>query len=684
MNNFYYSSDYDLFKKALRTTKNEPVVINILSDDSSLREDGSADASSTVVRKQMSSKFQASPFDKFFGPKKKRTDPLDMKDFSSWKNKNFRESEKRIDKEASEGETKRFSFADYLNSKAKTERYNDDDKVKSELQKPIDQLSSDEETYKKFSLDSYLNKLEQERKARKDFMESEDLIDIDMSQNVMDDLGNQDENFTGASDVDVEDFAYSGDVAGERFAFEREELDSVRARLDKMEREANNIKDKPTTKVISTEEINEIKGKTDDDDDEFNLDKLGIEDDIERVNSKINSLNQVLQTTGDGETETPKVEHKRFMEINKNFDENAEESAKDAEEKNESDLSEQAVEGVDGQETEESQEGVVEPELIDDATNNDDVDEQSEDAESVVDELEIPEEYDEENLDEENSDEEKSTIKKTDYLTRSDFKDFTEEIVNKFSELYRGTAMAGRQSMEQGDGYMQGLDEEYPQQPYGADGYTGQNDLQAQINELIEQSKKSDMEVAEKLRLAELEKERVQREYEEKLQALQTSMEQRDEEAKQQAYIEKLKNDIKFKKSENSFLQREEEIREHEKLSSQKQFAGERLKTELKNSLSVSNLEMDKKLLESVAKLHASRGIEIDTEIKEEPVKVEESAHEVEEKEVSEQTRTPRQRARNRSTRTTRRRTSTVSSRMRTRTPRRKIDSDIIGGINFD
>ena len=30
------------------------------------------------------------------------------------------------------------------------------------------------------------------------------------------------------------------------------------------------------------------------------------------------------------------------------------------------------------------------------------------------------------------------------------------------------------------------------------------------------------------------------------------------------------------------------------------------------------------------------------------------------------------------------RRTSTVRSRMRTRTPRRKIDSDIIGGINFD
>ena len=91
MNNFFYSSsDYDLFKKALRTTKNEPVIINILSDDSSLNEAGEDAVAVNTQRKQMSSKFQASPFDKFFGPRKKRTDPLDMKDFSSWKNKNYR------------------------------------------------------------------------------------------------------------------------------------------------------------------------------------------------------------------------------------------------------------------------------------------------------------------------------------------------------------------------------------------------------------------------------------------------------------------------------------------------------------------------------------------------------------------------------------------------------------------
>ena len=82
----------------MRSTKNEPVVINIFSNDSSLIEETvDKDTASNMQRKQMSSKFQASPFDKFFGPRKKRTDPLDMKDFSSWKNKNYRESEKQID-----------------------------------------------------------------------------------------------------------------------------------------------------------------------------------------------------------------------------------------------------------------------------------------------------------------------------------------------------------------------------------------------------------------------------------------------------------------------------------------------------------------------------------------------------------------------------------------------------------
>lgn len=699
MNNFFFdNSDYDLFKKALRSTKNEPVVISILSDDNSLREDGDNNSSSTTVRKQMSSKFQASPFDKFFGPRKKRTDPVDMKDFSSWKNKNYRESEKQINETPEE--TKKFSFSDYLSAKTREEKFNEEDKLKNESQKSIEQMSSSDENFAKFSLDSYLNKLEQESKAKKDFAESEDLIDLNTSDEVMSDLDNQDENFAVDSNVDIEDFTFGGDVGGDKFSIDKEELDSVKARLEKKAREENNIKDKPTTKVISTEEINELKGKTDEDD-EFNLDKLGIEDDIERVNSKIESLNKILQVTGDGETESPKVEHKRFVEVNKNFDksQNTNEINQDTETVAKEDTDEESS-------TEQSQNqneiGVVEPVKIDGSINSDELDDDEDiDVEQLIDELEIPEDVDatnnlqkedveslkegqettatETNIDEnydmspsDYGDASKYTTeinKNADYLTKADFKNFTEEIVNKFSEMYRDKPVSDGQNYEQP--YVDAQQVTSYTQPYVAqpgvnqDLYAQQSELQAKIVELLEQNKKTDQDVAEKLQIAEMEKQRVAKEYEAKLHELETSIRQREEEVRKQAYIEKLKSDIKIKKSESRLKQREEQIRETEKISSEKQFAGEKLKSELKNNLNVSNLEMDKKLLECVNKFHKDVKIEIDDE----PEEIEE---------VKRPTRT-----RNRTNKTTRRR-STVSSRMRTRVPRRKIDSDIIGGINFD
>ena len=700
MKNFFYrDSDYDLFRKALRSTKNEPVIINILSDDSSLIEDNVDKGLPTVQRKQMSTKFQASPFDKFFGPRKKRTDPLDMKDFSSWRNKNYRESEKQIN-ETPEEATK-FSFSDYLNSKAKQEKYNDEDQSKSDNQKSIDQLSSGDEDFKKFSLDSYLNKLEQETKVKKEFSETEDLFDNKGDMFTPTATTEQDENFMATSDVDVEDIAFGG-VSGEKFAFEREELDSVKARLEKMEREANNIIDKPTTKVISTDDINEITGKSEDD--EFDLGKLGIEDDIERVNEKINSLNKALQITGDDETETPKVEHKRFFEVNKNFDDNktdkneinileqldsAEEASKEevsakVEESSEpqklsdmeGDISISTIDvvGADvGDKQSDNEDGVVAPVVIDGAvaSEEEDSEENNEQSESVIDALEMPEEA----LGEIKT----SEIHKTDeYLTKADFKDMTDEIVSKFTEMYRNP-----------EGQAAGV-EPYPgtyadpNQAYAQPGVVGDvtgqqqfyqqnSELQAKIVELLEQNKKSDEAVAEKLKLAEIEKQRVADQYEARLRELEASMKQQEEDAKQQVYIERLKNDIKFKKSESKYKLREEQIRENEKLSTENQLASEKLKSELKNYLNVSNLEMDKKLLECVNKLHKQAvAARQETEEKDEQ-------HEV----VEEVKRPSRERSRS-SRPASRRRTSTVQSRMRTRTPRRKIDSDIIGGINFD
>lgn len=722
MNNFFNSnSDFDLFKKALRSTKNEPVVINILSNDSSLKEGGEADETVNMDRKQMSSKFQASPFDKFFGPRKKRTDPVDMKDFSAWKNKNYRESEKQINETPEE--TTRFSFSDFLNSKTKTEKYNDEDKLKSELQKPIDQISAGDEDYKKFSLDSYLTKLEQETKVKKDFEQTEDLIGGDNDDMLMSQNEDQDENFMDDSDVAIEDVVHGEDeVSGEKFAFDKEELDSVKARLEKMDRESEKGKDKPTTKVISQDEINELKGGEDDD---FNLDKLGIEDDIERVNKKIDSLNKVLQTTGDGETETPKVEHKKFFEVNKNFDDSEESKKSDSSNKDAIDSSlKDMLEKVDELETkvdekiadkneesdkvdeakEGAEEGVVKPEIIDGAVAKDEdiepSDEQS-DEDNFVDGVPIPEEKSDietadetgENTEDSSQDDvnelngetaRKSKINKdSEILTKADLNDMRDEILDKFSELHSNSADA-HQAYPAVDEYGNPYMAQTTAQPYGAgyDQFNGvgvvqnpqqndqlvqqQTDLQAKIVELIEQNKKADNDVAEKLKQAELEKQRVAQEYEARLRELEASMQKREEEAKQQAYIERLKNDIKFKKSETKHKLREEQIRESEKMLSENQLASEKLKSELKNSLNVSNLEMDKKLLECVNRLHKSK-------IPEKEVVEQEEPEEVEEK--------PRTRAR---TSTARRKTSTVRSRMRTRTPRRKIDSDIIGGINFD
>lgn len=706
------NSDYDLFRKALRSTKNEPVIINILSNDSSLIEDDNKQPVAVSERKQMSTKFQASPFDKFFGPKKKRTDPVDMKDFSSWKNKNYRESEKQINDEPEE--TARFSFADYLNEKTKAEKFNSEDQVKNETQKSIDQLSPNDEDYKRFSLDSYLNKLEQESKVKKDFEQTEDLIDSnfgeDLDHNISDD---QDENFIDSTSVDVEDIVHGGDVGGEKFAFDREELDTFKARLDKMEREANNIKEKQTSKLISADEIKEIKGE---DDEEFSLDKLGFEDDIEQVNEKINSLNKALEITGDDETETPKVEHKKFFEVNKNFsddgvkssdDENissVNSNSKDAE--TDSNLEENrgsSTAGVnisinqssgtssvsgdknDDKNIEGNVEGVVSPKIIVGAVSTDDLDEISEDAQdNFIDVVQIPGSE----LGGEQSANDFAMVssinKDKDYLTKSDFKNFTEEIVNKFSEMYRGNNQNGQMDYVSQQPYsqmgVQGYEQNYTNgdaQFAGTNQQAGvyqQSDLSSKISELIEQNKIADKEIAEKLQLAELEKQRVAEQYETRLRELEESMKKREEEIRQEAYIEKLRNDIKFKKSESKYKLREEKIRETEKLISEKQLASEKLKAELKNCLNVSNLEMDKKLLECVNKLSKEK----EKENEEFRAKIESETKEVEEDEV----KPARPRSRGRTS--TRRRTSTVKSRMRTRTPRRKIDSDIIGGIDFD
>ena len=841
MNNFFYSSsDYDLFKKALRTTKNEPVIINILSDDSSLNEGGDAGAVVNAQRKQMSSKFQASPFDKFFGPRKKRTDPLDMKDFSSWKNKNYRESEKQIDS-APETTTK-FSFSDYLNSRTKDKRYNNEDELKADNQKSIEQMNSTDENFQKFSLDSYLNKLEQQTKAKKDFDETDDLVSdfVDENAMVMQNTDvDQDENFMNHSSVGVEDIAFGNEIKGDKFSFDKEELETVKARLDKLEREANNIKDKPTTKLISKNELSDI---TKDDDDEFNFDKLGIEDDIERVNSKIDSLNKVLKSDVDTETEAPKIEGNKFFEINKQFEESDSnksdysriatsesiaqrlsesapvnvsgmgdgstlvintngpsqvgvvdefiapnpvagtsfaEQVQTASSGSVQPVSQSGSQGSVAQSSSQSTSssgtsvatssetsassgqtatavGVVKPVVIVGAKANPselkDADETEEsspqtsdtfiDAVEMIDEqtdavsadgvsvisgvegidgIDGFEPVDVDSLDFALGEEATSQINRSDeYITKADLRTITDEIIGKFSELNKNSQPA--QSTGVNGAYETPYGMNYnPEDVYGSQAsMVGQNpfasqgpsdnplldqnrnvfgivatggnngnseidkeykkkqdELQAQLMELIEQNKRTDEEITKKLELAEQEKLRVAEEYEKRLRELEESMLKREESVKQQAYIDKLKNDIKFKKSENKYKLREEQIRESEKSNTQNLLDCEKLKSELRNCLSVSNLEMDKKLLECVNKLHKA-------EIEKQEQKVEELEQDLKEEKEEKEEREVEQPARTRTTAASKRRPSTVKSRMRTRTPRRRIDSDIIGGINFD
>ena len=175
MNNFFLNgSDMFLFKRAMRETKNEPVVINILSSDPSLKKDVSK-TKTEVVRKTFSDKFEPSPFGKFFGPRKTRTTPFDMSDFSSWKYKNYRDAEKSIGTSTETDE--KFSVSDYMAKNAASERYHELDQAKSELQKPINQLSSSDPQFKKYSLDSFMTKLEEQTKVKDKFEENDDILE---------------------------------------------------------------------------------------------------------------------------------------------------------------------------------------------------------------------------------------------------------------------------------------------------------------------------------------------------------------------------------------------------------------------------------------------------------------------------------------------------------------------------
>ena len=139
MENFFNDIfEYNLFKKALKATEGETVVVNKLATDDILKhKDDSPRKNAPVQHKNMSEKFEPSPFGRYFGSKRKRTTPLDMSDFSSWKNKNYRNIEEKSAEENNSRPT--FSLSEYMKSKS-MQKFNDADKQRTENKKPINQL----------------------------------------------------------------------------------------------------------------------------------------------------------------------------------------------------------------------------------------------------------------------------------------------------------------------------------------------------------------------------------------------------------------------------------------------------------------------------------------------------------------------------------------------------------------
>lgn len=696
MNNFFFDeSDYSLFKKALRATEKEPVIINILSTDSSLQSKKDTAVESAAVRKNMSKKYEPSPFGKFFGPRKQQAVSVDMKDFSSWKNKNYRRAEESINTEFDE--SRHFSLTDFMSEKSR-DKFNELDQAKSDLQKPIDQLSTSDPLYKRFSLDSYMHKLEEQTRTKDSFEENDDILEPlgDQTQNVLPD-SSQDENFGFGSNVNIEKVAFDENISGDTFKFEQEELDKFKARIEKIEREAANIKEKTTEKVISTNELSELSG--------FNIDNLTeddnseeneLVDDIEKINASLND------DSSEDSKESPKNPPKTFYEVNKN--ENI-----PASKRRTSVISGNATETlISGEISEETDENVDEEF---DALDENISDENINDVEQNETE-EISGEVDSENIDESSNDEElvskvstKTRIDRSDIVTKDDLKSMTDELVDKFTQLYgKDTDMMG-QSAGQHDS-LEGLSEGYitpdpmygyQGQPYGTQGMQAgfqpaAGDLRSQLQELIDTNRKLDYENERRLREAEFEKERVAQEYESRIKEMEMSFKQNYEDFKKQAYLDKLDRDIKLKEAESKFKKKTVEIKEQEKDSYSKKKTGAMLRKELKSNFNISNLEMDKKLLEVASTLNRAENEKLVAENNEMERRLEEEVNarlaEVVEDEVEEEIEEVEE---EKPAKTTTRRTTTKKRKSTTtrRSParkgsRRKIDSDIIGGIDFE
>ncbi len=570
MSNFFYKySDYASFQKAFRDTDGEDVVVDILSTDDSLKENEVV-ATSHVIRKD--NRFsQESSFNKFFGPRKSLNRNFDMKDFSSWKNKNYRETEKQIGQGGAE--RTKFSFADFMNERSGGKVYNDADQNRSNDQKAINELSSEDPSFKKFSLNDYMRRLEEKTRVNKDTREGEDLIDSigDITQDIKPD-SQQDENFEeSVSNINVEKIVGDEDFKGEKFAVDTSELDAMKSRLEEIK--------------AQTEELNEL-----------------IEDTEEDEQSADYSENEDDENISEGDFEEVSTEEENDdSEILDDGDETgSEEAGEEADESTEQDENSDIINPIVG--------GYVGGTIGGDANDGE--------AQTTG----------ETNGAGGNSSGAGGGSGSTGGGLASGSADGVggnatgggatssaggsgvggSEAVAVVSDGGNGDASSESQSQSGETSRGTSIKVININKTGSSNGASesetaGEGDKSQEIIRLISKNDQERHDIEEKLKQAEKDKLTAMKSYEARLKELEKSIEAKDKETQKRVLLEKIRNDNKLSQVRAEFKLREEEIRRLEKESALKQKIGALLKKELKNNLSISNLEMNNKLLETTS-----------------------------------------------------------------------------------
>lgn len=602
MDNFFSNAlDFNYFKKALKITDGESIIINISSTDSSLVSKPKYDSNpQNKQRKSMSDKFEPSPFGRFFGSQKRNTAPVDMNDFTSWKNKNYRRKEEQFDMD--DDDFSSFSLAKYMKDNS-GDKFNELDQAKTELQKPIGQLASDDPTLKKFSLDSYMHKLEESILAKDKFAENEDLLEPIVSSN---DEPSSDYNYNQSAFGGVvktinkyqdEDFSFGGsniekfafgdeddEISGNDFSLDQSEFDKLKKRLDKIERQAKKTttSSKPTQRLLIDDGIFDEPQKINPETADFDSLILKDSDNIE------------IGTVSDMQSAEQHMHGKKLSEVVVNTDQSSGKTKMPLLfSESEPDEAETTQSIVQPKTFTKKTETVEEPSYVDSFDEEFDTNEEPEEEMVSID-----------------------TLKKSDLITKDNLKEITEEFMAKFAEIYKINNPYAQQPYQDpytGQTVYPDQNQDYSANPYAQQDYNraeleeyknNQNKLQEKLLELVEEKNKSEKETRERLKSIEDEKRRMDEEYQNRLREMEENYNKKYEEFKQKIILDTNSHNQKLRETEEKIKAVKFEAQQDLQLRNSTN-VGIVLGKELKSYYIISNLEMDKKLIEISARLES-------------------------------------------------------------------------------